>query len=80
VPGTYLKAALVLLIFVTFRILLDASFSCNQSERNVGNNIKEEEHELVEANERVIWLFLRISDPKTTGDFQTGFGAPALLA
>jgi hypothetical protein len=43
----------VLLFIVTFRILLDTSFSCNQSERNVGNNIKKEEHELVEANERV---------------------------
>jgi hypothetical protein len=48
-----LKAALVRLSIVTFNFSLDAPFSCNQQERHVGNNIKKEEHELVQANERV---------------------------
>jgi hypothetical protein len=33
--------------------LLNGPFSCNQPERYVGNDIKKEEHEFVQADERV---------------------------
>jgi hypothetical protein len=38
---------------MSLSFLLDVPFSCNQPERHIGNDIEKEEHELVEANERV---------------------------